>query len=106
MVGRRSLRSLVPPYDIERRKHFGDGPRHRGRHGGRTGLAEVYDIFRFDAQNQISLTTQPTDLALIDAAKLRELCARDPRLGYQLALQVAKLLAHRLEGARVQLAAV
>ena len=29
----------------------------------------------------------------------------DPQLGYQLILQVAKLLAHRLEGARVQLAA-
>ena len=44
-------------------------------------------------------------MVLIDAAKLRELCDRDPQLGYQLVLQVAKLLAHRLEGARVQLAA-
>ncbi len=50
--------------------------------------------------------TQPTDLALIDGSKLRELCQQDPRLGYQLALEVAALLAHRLEVARVQLAAV
>ena len=50
--------------------------------------------------------TQPTDLALIDAVKLRDLCQQDPRLGYQLTLEVAALLAHRLEGARVQLAAV
>ncbi len=51
-------------------------------------------------------TTQVTDLVLIDAKKLRDLCNSDPQLGYQLILEVAKLLAHRLEGARVQLAAV
>ena len=51
-------------------------------------------------------TTQETDLALIDACKLRELCNHAPQLGYQLTLHVAKLLAHRLEGACVQLAAV
>lgn len=50
-------------------------------------------------------TTQPTDLVLLDARKLRELCRNDARLGYQLILEVAKMLAHRLEGARVQLAA-
>ena len=51
-------------------------------------------------------TTQATTLVLIDALKLRDLCDRDPQLGYQLTLHVAKLLAHRLEGARVQLAAL
>ena len=51
-------------------------------------------------------TTQVTDLVLVDAKKLRDLCTSDPQLGYQLILEVAKLLAHRLEGARVQLAAV
>jgi CRP-like cAMP-binding protein len=51
-------------------------------------------------------TTQQTDLVLIDARKLRDLCNRDHQLGYQLALHFAKLLADRLEGARVQLAAV
>jgi len=67
---------------------------------GFSALIEPYKYTGF------ATTTQPTDLALIDAAKLRELCKRDPRLGYQLALEVAKMLAHRLEGARVQLAAV
>ncbi len=54
----------------------------------------------------IGTTTKATELARIDAPKLRTLCDKDPLLGYQLAIQVAKLLAHRLEGARVQLAAV
>ena len=51
-------------------------------------------------------TTQVTDLVLIDAKQLRDLCNSSPQLGYQLILEVAKLLAHRLEGARVQLAAI
>ncbi len=51
-------------------------------------------------------TTQQTDLVLFDASKLRDLCNRAPQLGYRLALHIAKLLADRLEGARVQLAAV
>jgi len=51
-------------------------------------------------------TTKETHLARIDAAKLRMLCEQEPILGYRLMTQVAKLLAHRLEGARVQLAVV
>jgi CRP-like cAMP-binding protein len=51
-------------------------------------------------------TTQETRLISIDAHKLRDLCERDPQVGYRLAIQIAKLLAHRLEGARVQLATV
>ena len=54
----------------------------------------------------IGTTTKDCQLVRIAAAKLRELCNRDPLMGYQLAIQVAKLLAHRLESARVQLAAV
>jgi CRP/FNR family transcriptional regulator, cyclic AMP receptor protein len=50
--------------------------------------------------------TKNTDLVRIDAVKLRQLCEKDPALGYRLITQIAKLLAHRLEGARVQLAAV
>ncbi len=50
--------------------------------------------------------TKPTQLVKISASKLRDLCQRDPQVGYRLLIQVAKLLAHRLEGARVQLAAV
>jgi CRP-like cAMP-binding protein len=51
-------------------------------------------------------TTKATGLVKISAAKLRELCERDAQVGYRLLIQIAKLLAHRLEGARVQLAAV
>jgi CRP/FNR family transcriptional regulator, cyclic AMP receptor protein len=47
-----------------------------------------------------------TDLIRIDAIKLRQLCEKDRSLGYCLILQIAKLLAHRLEGANVQLAVV
>lgn len=50
--------------------------------------------------------TKETHLVSIDGPQLRELCQSDPLVGYQLTMQVAKLLAHRLEGARVQLAAV
>ncbi|MBN2578662.1 MAG: cyclic nucleotide-binding domain-containing protein [Pirellulales bacterium] len=50
--------------------------------------------------------TKDTELVCLDARKLRELCDEDPRLGYQLTIEIAKLLAHRLEGARVQLAVV
>ena len=54
----------------------------------------------------IGTTTKPTQLIRIDSAKLRALCDEDPRVGYQLVIEVAKLLAHRLEGARAQLATV
>jgi CRP/FNR family transcriptional regulator, cyclic AMP receptor protein len=50
--------------------------------------------------------SKPTQLIRIKAHELRCLCDRDPLLGYRLTIEVAKLLAHRLEGARVQLAAV
>jgi CRP-like cAMP-binding protein len=55
-----------------------------------------------------SVATACTDcrLVVVDALRLRELCDRDPSLGYRLLEQVARLLADRLEGARVQLAAV
>jgi hypothetical protein len=54
----------------------------------------------------IGTATKPTQLIQIDAVKLRALCEEDPRVGYQLVIEVAKLLAHRLEGARAQLASV
>ena len=53
----------------------------------------------------IGTVTKNTNLVRIEAGKLRELCDTDPKLGYQLTTQVAKLLAHRLQNARVQLAA-
>jgi CRP-like cAMP-binding protein len=54
----------------------------------------------------VGTTNKPTLLARIDSARLRALCEKEPILGYRLMTQVAKLLAHRLECARVQLAVV
>ena len=54
----------------------------------------------------IGTTTKPTQLIRIAAPQLRALCDEDPRVGYQLAIAVSKLLAGRLEGARAQLASV
>ena len=54
----------------------------------------------------MGMTTKPTDLVSINSPELRKLCEEDPRLGYALMTQVARLLANRLEGARVQLAVV
>ena len=54
----------------------------------------------------VGTTAQDTQLIAIDAVKLRELCDKDPLLGHRLMSQVAKLLAHRLEGARIQLATI
>lgn len=71
--------------------------------GDLLGWSAIIEPYKFTA---MATAVQDLTLARIDAAKLRQLCERDPQLGYQLAIQVAKLLAHRLEGARVQLAAV
>jgi len=53
----------------------------------------------------VGTASKPTRIVSIEAKQLRALCDKDPMLGYRLMSQVAKLLAHRLEGARVQLAA-
>lgn len=63
----------------------------------------IIDPYRTTA---VGITTRETHLVAINAAKLRDLCDKDPLVGYQLAIQVAKLLSHRLEGARAQLAAM
>ena len=54
----------------------------------------------------VGTTTKETRLVVIEGKRLRALCDKDPMVGYRLMTEVAKLLAHRLEGARVQLAAV
>ena len=54
----------------------------------------------------IGTTTKDTALICLDGKKVRDLCDSDPRLGYQLTKEISKLLAQRLESARVQLAAV
>lgn len=67
---------------------------------GWSALVEPYKM------TSVATACTDTRLITVDAARLRELCDRDPLLGHRLMEQVAKLLADRLEGARVQLAAV
>jgi CRP-like cAMP-binding protein len=54
----------------------------------------------------VGTTRKDTKLVAISAEKLRQLCERDYNLGYRMVLSLVKMLATRLEGARVQLATV
>lgn len=54
----------------------------------------------------IGTATKDTRVVSLDGAKLREFCKAHPEVGYAFMTQVAKLLANRLDNARVQLAAV
>jgi CRP-like cAMP-binding protein len=67
------------------------------------GWSALVEPYKYTA---VGTATKPTQMITISAKKLRDLCEKDPQLGYQLTTQIAKLLAHRLEGARVQLAAI
>jgi CRP/FNR family transcriptional regulator, cyclic AMP receptor protein len=71
--------------------------------GDLLGWSAMVEPYKYTA---IGTTTKPSELAMIDGGKLRQICDRDPLLGYRLVMEVAKLLGARLEGARVQLAAV
>lgn len=51
-------------------------------------------------------TRQACKLIALDAVKLRALCGKDPQLANHMLLHLTKLLATRLEGARIQLATV
>ncbi len=52
------------------------------------------------------VAVRPTRVIALEAVQLRELCRQDPVLGYNLMAEVIKTLVHRLDGTRVQLAAV
>jgi CRP-like cAMP-binding protein len=54
----------------------------------------------------VGTTRKDCRLIAIHAERLRELCEKHTHLGYRLLVSVTKLLATRLEGARVQLAAI
>ena len=54
----------------------------------------------------VAVARNDTTMVAIDGEKLRELCESDHDLGYRLLICITKLLAARLEGARVQLATV
>ncbi len=63
----------------------------------------VVEPYRCTASGTIR---KDTKLLAIQGAKLRELMETNHDLGYRLLLSVTKLLATRLEGARVQLATI
>ena len=65
------------------------------------GWSALVEPYKYTA---IGTASKDTQLVVIQAQRLRDLCTKDPALGYRLMTEVAKLLAHRLEGARVQLA--
>jgi len=65
---------------------------------GWSALVEPYKM------TGIATTCKPTRLIRIQAKPLRELCERDPLLGYRLSTQVVRLLADRLEATRAHLA--
>lgn len=44
------------------------------------------------------------ELIAIEAARLRKLCEKDTKLGFSIMSEVARVMSHRLMGARVQLA--
>ncbi len=67
------------------------------------GWSALVEPYKYTA---IGTATKPTQMIAISAKRLRDLCNKDTQLGYCLTTQIAKLLAHRLEGARVQLAAI
>ncbi len=67
------------------------------------GWSALVEPYRYTA---VGTASKDTQLVSIRAKSLRDLCEKDPLLGYRLTTQIAKLLAHRLEGARIQLAAI
>ncbi len=50
------------------------------------------------------VATRDTTAVVVDALKLRELCEKDRNLGYDLFKEIAHVMSHRLQEARVQLA--
>lgn len=54
----------------------------------------------------VAVARNDTTMVAIDGEKLRDLCESDHDLGYRMLICITKLLAARLEGARVQLATV
>jgi CRP-like cAMP-binding protein len=67
------------------------------------GWSALIEPYKYTA---VGTATKDTRLVSLEAKKIRALCDQDPLLGYRLTAQIAKLLGHRLEGARVQLAAI
>lgn len=71
--------------------------------GELTGWSALVEPYRHTAT---CVARAPGRALCIEAAAVRELCERDPAVGYRLMMQVARTLGNRLKGARLQLAAM
>lgn len=49
------------------------------------------------------VAVEPLDALVLDGAALRQACSDDPRLGYEIAMRILKVVAGRLAAARVRL---
>jgi CRP-like cAMP-binding protein len=95
--------SLIVEGTVDIQQTLGDGQRRTVdtlEPGDLLGWPAMVEPYRITC---IATARTRTRLIKIPAPPLRALCARDPQLGYRIMGQVIKLLADRLEGARVQL---
>ena len=63
-----------------------------------SALVEPYKM------SAIGTTTKDTQIIQIKAEAMREMCEKEPMVGYRLMMRIARLLGDRLQNARVQLA--
>jgi CRP-like cAMP-binding protein len=68
--------------------------------GQALGWSWLFEPFtwHFDAR-----TVRPTDALMLDATRLRALCEKHPRLGYEVTKRIAELVIHRLHETQLRL---
>jgi len=71
--------------------------------GELVGWTALVDPHRRTAR---AIADRPSEIVIIDATRLRELCEEDSDLGFRLTEQVCRILSARLDATRVQLAFV
>jgi len=64
------------------------------------GWSSIFDRWPKTASAR---TIEPTKALALDAARLRELCDADPRLGYLLTRRILEVVSERLKATRMQL---
>jgi CRP/FNR family transcriptional regulator, cyclic AMP receptor protein len=70
------------------------------------GPGEVFgwsSVFYQAPKAAAARATEPTKAVALDAARLRELCDADPRLGYCLTRRILEVVSERLKATRMQL---
>jgi len=90
---------VVEEYRPDLTKEFMVGEINPGEVFAISALIEPYSL------NATAKVTKTCKVIVIDAVALRDLCEKDPLLGYQIMQQTAKVLMERLGYMRLQLAA-